>query len=229
MEMAEFWNVAAGWVASLPQTGLLIAALVAMAVSGLGSILARVNRPAGKLLRGTATLALGGILLLVVLQMARFDSRFDVAVPQLGMPEQVVQGGETRVKLAGDGHFWIRAAVNGKPADFMVDTGATLTAVSEKTAQAAGLLPRRGGLPVTLTTANGSVEAHLTNIEMLRFGNVEASGIDAVIAPNLGKMNVLGMNLLSRLASWRVEGDTLIMVPKAVEPAERTAEIPRPG
>ena len=214
MDMAELWKGAATWVASLPQTGLLIAALVAMAVSGLGSILARFNRPAGKLLRGAATLALGGILLMVVLQMARFDSRFDVAVPELGMPEQVVRGGETRVKLAGDGHFWVRADVNGKPADFMVDTGATLTAVSEATAQAAGLLPRAGGLPVTLTTANGSVEAHLTSIERMRFGNVEASGIDAVIAPNLGRMNVLGMNLLSRLASWRVEGDTLIMVPK---------------
>lgn len=215
MDMAELWNGAATWVASLPQTGLLIAALVAMAVSGLGSLLARFHKPAGRLLRSTATLALGGILLMVVLQMARFDSRFDVAVPELGMPEQVVRGGETRVKLAGDGHFWVRADVNGKPADFMVDTGATLTAVSESTAQAAGLLPRRGGLPVTLTTANGSVEAHLTNIETLRFGNVEASGIDAVIAPNLGRMNVLGMNLLSRLGSWRVEGDTLIMVPKS--------------
>lgn len=212
--MAELWNVAASWVASLPQTALLIAALVAMAVSGLGSILARFNRRAGKLLRGTATVALGGILLMVVLQMARFDSRFDVAMPQLGLPEQVVHGGETRVRLADDGHFWVRANVNGKPADFMVDTGATLTAVSEQTAQATGLLPRRGGLPVTLTTANGSVEAHFTNIETLRFGNVEATGIDAVIAPNLGKMNVLGMNLLSRLASWRVEGDTMIMVPK---------------
>lgn len=214
MELTEIWNEAAAWIASLPQTGLLIAALAAMAISGLGSILMRFNRPVGRLLRGTATLALAGILLLVVLQMARFDSRFDVAVPELGMPKQIVEGGETRVRLAGDGHFWIRADVNGTQADFMVDTGATLTAVSEATAQAAGLLPRAGGLPVTLTTANGSVDAHLTSIDRMRFGNVEARGIDAVIAPNLGRMNVLGMNLLSRLASWRVEGDTLIMTPK---------------
>ena len=47
----------------------------------------------------------------------------------------------------------------------------------------------------------------------MRFGNVAARGLDAIIAPGLGQTNVLGMNLLSRLASWRVEGDTLILVP----------------
>ena len=38
-------------------------------------------------------------------------------------------------------------------------------------------------------------------------------GLDAVIAPNIGETNVIGMNLLTRLASWRVEGRTLILVP----------------
>ena len=38
-------------------------------------------------------------------------------------------------------------------------------------------------------------------------------GIDAIIAPNLGPTNVIGMNLLTRLASWRVEDGTLILVP----------------
>ena len=36
-----------------------------------------------------------------------------------------------------------------------------------------------------------------------------------VIAPNLGRTNVLGMNVLSRLSSWRVEDNTLILVPNA--------------
>ena len=34
-----------------------------------------------------------------------------------------------------------------------------------------------------------------------------------MIAPNIGETNVIGMNLLSRLASWRVEGRTMILVP----------------
>lgn len=188
-----------------------------MALSGIGAVVRRYNFVGGQLLRGASTVALAGILLLVVFQLARFDSRFDIAMPEIGLPKQEVAGGETRIPLAPDGHYWIQAQVNGAPARFMVDTGATLTAVSEETARQAGLEPRRGGLPVSLTTANGTVSAHLTSIETMRFGNIEARGIDAVIAPNLGRMNVVGMNLLSRLAGWRVEGGTLILEPGSVQ------------
>ena len=53
----------------------------------------------------------------------------------------------------------------------------------------------------------------MATISSLRFGNVIARDLDAVIAPNIGETNVIGMNLLSRLASWRVEGRTMILVP----------------
>jgi aspartyl protease family protein len=96
---------------------------------------------------------------------------------------------------------------------FLVDTGATLTAVSTDTAAVIGLEPREAGLPVRMQTANGAVAAHLTTIDELRFGNVVARGLDAVIAPGLGTTNVIGMNFLSRLASVRLEGETMILVP----------------
>ena len=174
--------------------------------------------PVGRLLRFGSTLALVGILVMVVLQMARVDSRFELAVPRLGLPQQVVEGGETRVKLARDGHFWLHGELNGEPASFLVDTGATLTAISADTAARAGVHPRVGGLPVRMQTANGAVAAELTTIDELRIGNVAARGLDAIIAPGLGPTNVIGMNLLSRLASWRVEGDTMILVPNNPEP-----------
>jgi aspartyl protease family protein len=66
---------------------------------------------------------------------------------------------------------------------------------------------------VRIKTANGAVNAQMTTIDRLQFGSVEASGIDAVIAPTLGETNVLGMNVLSRLTSWRVENQTMIFVP----------------
>jgi aspartyl protease family protein len=154
-----------------------------------------------------------GVLAMVVLQLSRMDPRFEMAVPQLGLPEQVVEGRETRVPLAPDGHFWLRAKVNGMQANFLVDTGATLTAVSAETAERLGLEPRDAGIPIRMQTANGAVAAQLTTIDDLRFGNVAAHGLDAIIAPGLGPTNVIGMNLLSRLASWRVEGNTMILVP----------------
>ena len=219
MDFAPVWDQLAHSISLLPQSGLLLTALGAMLIGVLGSLLIRRLPALGKLLRAASTLALMGVLVVVVLQVSRLDPRFDLAVPEIGLPEQVVEGAETRVQLSRDGHFWLRAEVNGHPARFLVDTGATLTAVSTETAAAAGMEERAGGLPVRMQTANGAVAAQLTTIEELRFGNVAARGLDAIIAPGLGPTNVIGMNLLSRLASWRVEGNTMILVPHNPQPA----------
>jgi aspartyl protease family protein len=213
MDLKNLWQVVAHAIAAIPQSGLLIATLAALAGSWIGGALARRRVPFGRALSTLCTLGLGFILITVVLQVSRFDPRIDVAVPQLGLLEQTVVGGETRVPLADDGHFWLRATVNGVEAPFLLDTGATLTAVSQGLADRAHLAPRKAGVPVRIFTANGAVTAQLTTIDTLRFGNVEAGGIDAVIAPQLGDTNVIGMNVLSRLASWRKEGDELILVP----------------
>jgi aspartyl protease family protein len=219
MDFAPVWHQLAQSLGHLPQSTLLMAAVVAMALGLFGSLLLRPLPALGKLLRTASTLGLMGVLVLVVLQLSRMDPRFDLAVPQIGLPQQVVEGGETRVPLSRDGHFWLEAQVNGHPARFLIDTGATLTAVSTQTAAAAGLEPRGTSLPVMMQTANGAVAAQVTSIEELRFGNVAARGLDAIIAPNLGPTNVIGMNLLTRLASWRVEGGTLVLVPNHPQPS----------
>jgi len=218
MDLAPVWDQIVHSLRELPQSSLLMAALGAMALGLLGSFVIRRAPGLGRLMRTVSTLGLMGVLLLVVLQVSRMDPRFEMAVPQLGLPEQVVEGGETRVEMARDGHFWLNAMVNGAPANFLVDTGATVTAVSPDTAAAAGLEGRSGGLPIMMQTANGPIAAQMTSIDELRFGNVAARGLDAIIAPGLGRTNVMGMNLLSRLASWRVEGKTMILVPHHPQP-----------
>lgn len=218
MLIESIWEYLAMTLAAVPRSGLLMLVVVAIGVSAIGSFMVRRQWPLGQFVRRGSTVALAGVLVVVVLQLSRFDSRLELAVPQIGLPEQVVEGGETRIPMAPDGHFWLRAQVNGVPANFLVDTGATLTAVSQGLADRARLEPRRGGLPVTINTANGPVGAQLSNIGELRFGNVAARGLDVVIAPTLGETNVVGMNLLSRLASWRVEGGTMILVPKEPQP-----------
>jgi aspartyl protease family protein len=107
----------------------------------------------------------------------------------------------------------VRAEVNGVKRRFLVDTGATLTTLSPGSADAASIRLKRWGQTVVLSTANGRTTGTLATIDSLRVGNVVARHIDAVVAPGLGETNVLGMNFLSRLAGWRVEGKTMILIP----------------
>lgn len=218
MDFAPAFDQLANSIRELPKSGLLIAALMAMFAGLVGSILMGRIPALGRALKTVSTLGLMAILVLVVLQLSRLDPRFAMAVPELGYPEQIVEGRETRVAQHSDGHYWLEADVNGHRALFLVDTGATLTAVSEQTAAAAGLEPRESGIPIRLNTANGVTTAQTTNIDELRFGNVAARGLDAVIAPGLGQTNVIGMNLLSRLASVRIEQGELILVPNHPQP-----------
>ena len=212
MDLQTAFDAIADIIRAIPRSGLLAGTIAALFVGWIGALMLKRKVAGGRLVRSVSTLALVGILLTVFLQLARFDPRLD-AVTELGMPEQRIVGEETVIPMAADGHYWLVAQVNGTPTRFLVDTGATLTAFSTEAARRAGLEPRTGGLPVMLNTANGTVTAELTTVESLQFGNVEAAGLDAVIAPNLGRTNVLGMNFLSRLEGWRVKNGDLILEP----------------
>ncbi len=108
---------------------LLALAVAAIFLATLGGMLRRPLPLVGSLLSGLGNLGLVAALLLTIVQVARFTSNRDLALPQFGMPEQTVAGGVTRVPIGRDGHFWLRARVNGTPARFLVDTGATVTAL----------------------------------------------------------------------------------------------------
>jgi aspartyl protease family protein len=67
--------------------------------------------------------------------------------------------------------------------------------------------------PVILRTANGAAPAQIGRVDEIRVGNIVARNLRIVTAPGLGELDVLGMNFLSKLQSWRVEGQTLVLVP----------------
>ena len=192
---------------------LLALAIVAIFVTVAGGMLRGTVPFLGRLLQGAGNLGLVATLLLTIAQVTRLTTSSDLALPQLGMPEQSVAGGETRIPMSRDGHFWLTASINGTPARFLVDTGATLTAISDQTALDARIPEKSLRQTVNMRTANGAIRAELATIGELRMGNIVARDLDAVVAPGLGETNVIGMNLLSRLKGWRVEDNVLILVP----------------
>jgi aspartyl protease family protein len=121
-------------------------------------------------------------------------------------------GEELRIKQSLDGHFWVDANVNGQKVRFLIDSGATTTSISTDTAASAGI-EARGGLPAVVQTANGVVRVARGRAERLQVGSIVREDMAVHISPAFGDMNVLGMNFLSSLSSWRVEGRWLILKP----------------
>ena len=182
-----------------------IAALLLMALQRLPVV--------GRYIRFAFSATLLAFMIFLVLQMAPYQPELSRITGKLGLDDQQVAGSELRVPMAADGHFWVRASVDGIERRMLIDSGATITALSAATARAANIDTSSGIAPIVLQTANGAAPAHAGRIDELRVGNIVARNLRIVTSPGLGNMDVLGMNFLSRLQSWRVEGQTLILVP----------------
>lgn len=136
-----------------------------------------------------------------------------------GTNEQLVVGDTVRIQQSVDGHFWVDAKVNALPVRFLIDSGATTTAMTLRTAKSAGINISESPFPVVLITANGSVSAQRGTIQSLKIGPMVAQDLPVVVAEEFGDSNVIGMNFLSKLGSWRVEGGEMVLEPPATAPA----------
>ena len=125
--------------------------------------------------------------------------------------EPVSQGAEIRIPMAIDGHFWVEAELNGEPVKFLIDSGATMTTIGRGTAERTGV----NVSPVAnqmVRTGNGMIRVSSARADMLKVGTIERRDVGMHVAEN-EDLNVLGMNFLSSLQRWGVEGRWLVLLP----------------
>lgn len=192
-------------------------AIYAIAAAIILTLLFRIPRIGG-VLRGLFSVALLAFGIFIFLQQAPYHPGLSEFTARLGLDRQEVVGGEERIPMSRDGHFWAQATINGVERRMLIDSGATVTALSQQTADLVGVEADAGALPVMIRTANGTVAAKTGSVDSLAFGGIEASNLKVVIGAGLGNIDVLGMNFLSQLSSWRVEGKTLILSPAPSDP-----------
>jgi aspartyl protease family protein len=192
-------------------------AVYAVGAAVLLSLLFSIPR-AGPILRSLFSVGLLALSFFVLLQQAPYNPALAQLAARLGLDHQEVVGGEVRIRMSPDGHFWARVSINGVQRRMLIDSGATVTALSADTAAAAAVRRDPAAIPLVIRTANGDSMATAATVAQLSFGGIEARNLKVVISPGLGSVDILGMNFLSQLASWRVTGRTLVLSPK---PAER--------
>ena len=130
---------------------------------------------------------------------------------EAGAAPHVAANGPIQIQKSPDGHFHIAADVNGTPISFLIDSGATTTALSARDAAKAGVDTSDLAFPVIVSTANGQVQMRRARIARFAIGPIVRRDFGVLVSDQLGDTNLLGMNFLSSLRGWRIEGDVMIL------------------
>jgi aspartyl protease family protein len=110
-----------------------------------------------------------------------------------------------------DGHYYVRAIVNGQKIRFMVDTGATDVVLNQADGKTAGFNLKKSDYRGRASTANGMVAFAPVRFDTITIGTIEIKNIRGSINGAPLGTSLLGMSYLSKLSSFEFRGDTLIL------------------
>ena len=114
-------------------------------------------------------------------------------------------GGVIEIARGPDGHYHWPGRINGREVDFLVDTGATSTAISTALAQE---LQLDAVGSVQSNTAGGMVSGQVVRADLALDGGVAAERLHITALPGLGERPLLGMDVLGRLR-WTQDAGVL--------------------
>ncbi len=135
----------------------------------------------------------------------------------LGLGQGLMAGtpasGAEKLVLMADarGHFFVSGSINGAPADFLVDTGASSIAISTALAKRMGIsyLNAERGYSAT---ASGTAAVYRVVFNTVKVGGITLNQVDGVIVEgNQLPVALLGMSFLNRLSMKR-EGSTMTLI-----------------
>ncbi len=173
------------------------------------------------MLRGVVFMA--GIVVAVALFAPDFVGRYfdrtataDQPRPSamsISAPERSASyGGNVRIQADRNGHYLNEARIEGRPVDFMVDTGASLVVLRYEDARALGLVYGSDTFEVAVQTANGAAKAHRVKLNSVRLGSIWLDDVDAlVMGEGVLRTNLLGMSFLKRLSRYEVRDGMLVL------------------
>ena len=113
-----------------------------------------------------------------------------------------------QLERAADGHFYADAMVNGASVHFLIDTGASMVALTPADAQRAGI-----ALPsdrATAQGAGGAIEVTPVIIERIAIGPLEARGVAGAVVREL-PISLLGQSFLSQVGRVEISGDRMTL------------------
>lgn len=116
------------------------------------------------------------------------------------------------VPRSSRGHFEVDGRVNGRRLGFVVDTGASLIALTARDAARLGIHPAQNAFVAEVKTANGMVRGAPVQLDSVEVGNLELHDIAALVLPEQALSdNLLGLSFLSRLHRFEYSDGRLVL------------------
>jgi aspartyl protease family protein len=114
---------------------------------------------------------------------------------------------ETVLERSGGGHFYADAEVNGQLVHFLVDTGATGIALTERDAERIGIAFDRGAYEPVGMGASGPVRGAIVTLDKVSLDGKAVRGVEGAILEG-SEISLLGQDYLGRF-SVEMRGDTM--------------------
>jgi aspartyl protease family protein len=149
--------------------------------------------------------------------MAQMADKMTPATPASAMTSTkspAEQAGVRSLSIPRDarGHFQTDGRIDGQRIDFMVDTGASVIALNEKSAARFGLRPSPSDYKMTVSTANGTIKAARTRLAMVDIGGLIVRDVDAMVLPDEAlSENLLGLSFLSKLKRFEYANGKMVL------------------
>jgi aspartyl protease family protein len=121
-------------------------------------------------------------------------------------------GSIVEIDAESSGHFNAEVDINGRPVEVMIDTGATMVALSYEDAERAGIYLKDRDFNRTVSTANGIGRVAPVTLGRVSIGDITVRNVPAAVAePGRLKTSLLGMSFLSRLSRFDMRSGRLTL------------------
>jgi len=124
----------------------------------------------------------------------------------------VFQDRVVELRAGAHGHYFANAEINGRPIDVLVDSGASMVALTSEDARIAGLSIRDSDYTHRVSTANGSAKVAPVVLDRISIGDITVRNVPATVSePGKLGTSLLGMSFLGRLQQIDIRGGVLVL------------------
>lgn len=128
------------------------------------------------------------------------------------VPVRTASGREVQIRAGAHGHYYARAEINGRPIEVLVDTGASIVALTYDDARRAGVFVTDSDYTQRVSTANGHTRVAPVMLDRVSIGDITVRNVPAAVSePDSLTTTLLGMSFLGRLQRVDIRPGILVL------------------